>query len=139
METKKSKVINATYKKSFESKGVTFYEHELEFENGDRGKYISKEMNQNKFVQNQEADYTKEIKENNGYTNIIIKPVTKNSDFGGGKPSFHKSGNEAFAMSYAKDVLIASWTGVNSPKALTSDELFTLANRMYEWLESKKK
>jgi hypothetical protein len=50
-----------------------------------------------------------------------------------------RSGNESFSLAYAKDILVASWTGGKSPKALSSDEMFSIADKMFEWLEKKKK
>jgi len=41
-----------------------------------------------------------------------------------------RSGNESFALSYAKDVVCAGKTDVKN--------IFALADKMYEWLEGKK-
>lgn len=109
-ESKKAVVSSATYKKSFESKGTTFFQHEIEFNNGDKGQYVSKAFEQSKFVQGQEVEYTIEKVENNGYTNYRIKPKELDSigggNFkGGGKQFTHN--NKGFALSYGKDITVA--------------------------------
>lgn len=47
--------------------------------------------------------------------------------FGGGK---QRSGNESFAMSYAKDIVCAGKTDLKN--------LLPLADKIYDWLEKKK-
>lgn len=49
-----------------------------------------------------------------------------NSGGYGGK----RSGNESFALSYAKDIVVGGKTDVKN--------LFALADKMYDWLEKKK-
>lgn len=49
---------------------------------------------------------------------------------GGGYSGGKKFGNESFALSYAKDVVIHGKTDIKN--------LFTLADKMYDWLEKKK-
>lgn len=104
-ESKKAKVIGATYKKSFESNGTTFYTHVIEFDNQDKGDYITKTFEQTKFTVGEIIDYTIERTEKNGFVNFRIKtieqPFTK---FGGGKPA---PNNKGFALSYAKDITVA--------------------------------
>lgn len=50
MEIKESKVTSAKFITQKELKFGTFYEHEVEFENGDTGFYLSKTQEQSKFV-----------------------------------------------------------------------------------------
>lgn len=54
----------------------------------------------------------------------------KPSGSGGGYSGRQRSGNESFALSYAKDVVIGGKTDIKN--------LFALADKMYEWLEKKK-
>ncbi len=49
---------------------------------------------------------------------------------GGGYQAKQRSGNESFALSYAKDVVIGGKADIKN--------LFALADKMYEWLEKKK-
>jgi len=55
------------------------------------------------------------------------KPGASGGGFGGGR---QRSGNESFALSYSKDIVCAGKTDVKN--------LFTLADKMYDWLEKKK-
>lgn len=138
-ESKKAKVISATYKKSFESKGTTFFTHTIEFDNGDKGDYISKSFEQTKFVQGQTIDYTIEKQESNGYTNYRIKPVEQaftGGGFKGGARDF-KPNNKGFALSYAKDItvaLIAQGKVSSSTEAIAMTKAFY--NEFYQILES---
>jgi hypothetical protein len=136
-ESKKAKVISATYKKSFENKGTTFFTHAIEFDNGDKGDYVSKSFEQTKFVNGQTLDYTIEKNESNGYTNYRIKPVEQafTGGFKGGKD--FKPNNKGFALSYAKDItvaLIAQGKVSSSAEAIAITKAFY--NEYYQILES---
>ena len=137
-ESKKAKVISATYKKSFENKGTTFFTHAIEFDNGDKGDYVSKAFEQSKFVQGQTVDYTIEKQESNGYVNYRIKPAEQAfaGGFKGGGKDF-KPNNKGFALSYAKDItvaLIAQGKVENSKEAIAITKAFY--NEFYQILES---
>lgn len=54
------------------------------------------------------------------------KPGASGGFSGGGR----RSGNESFALSYAKDVVIGGKADIKN--------LFALADKMYDWLEKKK-
>lgn len=90
METR-SKVTQVTGNGTWNSQYGLLYKFEVHFENGDYGTYMSKSLEQNKFVVGQEADYTRESKQGTGgamyYT---IKPVMAQQQFGGGKPAYQK-------------------------------------------------
>lgn len=91
METKKSIVRSAIYKKAFNSEkygeGHIF---EITFDNGDKGDYIGKTNPQTTFVDGKETEYTIEKKVNGNYTNYSIKPVKNGNGFvpGKGNPSY---------------------------------------------------
>lgn len=68
------------------------------------------------------------ISPNPPYGNKITWNKPGNS--GGGYGGKQRSGNESFALSYAKDVVIGGKVDVKN--------LFALADKMYEWLEKKK-
>ena len=53
----------------------TLYGFYVTFENGDNGKYNSKDPNQNKFLVGQEATYDYIPREYNGKTYYTVKPV----------------------------------------------------------------
>src|ERR1041385_658958 len=55
------------------------------------------------------------------------KPNQGGGFSGGGR---QRAGNESFALSYAKDVVIGGKTDIKN--------LFALADKMYDWLEKKK-
>lgn len=55
------------------------------------------------------------------------KPGSSGGFSGGGNK---RSGNESFALSYAKDVVCAGKADLKN--------IFSLADKMYDWLESKK-
>lgn len=90
METKKSKVVAATFKNQGTGQYGPYFIHTIVFENSDVGDYLSKKNPQDYFKVGQEAEYTKEVKQNGQYTNITIKPVqtqgTGNNFRGGGSP-----------------------------------------------------
>lgn len=59
-----------------------------------------------------------------------IKQVS--SGYGGGKKT---GGNASFALSYAKDILVASYmTSVTDIKVITTENMFALAGKMVKWL-----
>ncbi|MES2395628.1 MAG: hypothetical protein V4549_06480 [Bacteroidota bacterium] len=141
METKKSKVTKIDFQKEWAGAKGTVYYFLIEFANGDKGQFSANKKDQTKFKVEAEEEYTLEIKINGEYKNTIInKPVQEGK--GGFQKNFSPKGNESFALAYAKDVMIATW-GANrspdAPKAFTSDQMFAIADKMFTWLESKKK
>lgn len=75
-----------------------------------------------------------------GKSGKVKKPDSgdyKSNPSGGSKGQY--GGNASFAISYAKDVLIASYT---SPKeevlVLSTDQMFALGDKIYNWMEEKK-
>jgi len=53
--------------------------------------------------------------------------------FGGGRP---KSGNESFALAYAKDYAVAM---IGAGKEFKGEHVISLAELFYKWMEEKKK
>lgn len=77
-ETKKSKVVGATFKKSGTGQYGEWHAFQITMENGDSGDYLSKTNPQNAFVTGQTVDY--EIgKDTNGYWKI--KPIRQQGGF----------------------------------------------------------
>lgn len=108
METKTSKVKNALLKKQWEGRNGTMFDFNVEFENGDKGVYITKSNPQEVFVQGQEITYTIEKVSKNGYENVVVKPVLieKSGNFGKSVPKNYKADFISFAASYAKDLVV---------------------------------
>lgn len=75
MEQKKDKVKKTAFYKEVDLEHGKFYSHIVEMENGDKGSYLSKNKDQNKFVEGQETEYTFEDKGDPKYNRI--KPVSK--------------------------------------------------------------
>jgi hypothetical protein len=108
-------------------KGGQIFYHDIELDNGDKGSIGSKEKEPAKLNPGQSLTYTLE--------NGKIKAVQPQSAMGGFKKQ--PANNASFAMAYAKDVVIGSWNE-HSPKKLTSEELFKIADKMFAWMEEKK-
>jgi len=90
METR-SKVTQVTGNGTWNSQYGLLYKFEVHFENGEYGTYMSKSLEQNKFVVGQEATYTRDSKQaTGGAMYYTIKPVQPQQQFGGGKPAFQK-------------------------------------------------
>lgn len=91
MDTKRSIVRSAIFKKSINGQNGEMHIHEITFDNADKGDYISKSNPQTAFVQGAEVDYTIEKKINGNYTNYSIKPVKQMGNGfvpGKGNPSY---------------------------------------------------
>lgn len=132
---KKSKITKIQFTKPWDSGIGTVYFHDIEFENGDKGQAGFKSEVPADYEIGTEHEYELTPNANPQYAGKL-KFIKPNS--GGGKGGFSKPANNAgFALSYAKDILIASWQP-QSTKRLTSDEMFALADKMLNWLESKK-
>lgn len=133
METKHSIVKRITHNvKQWNSQNGIVYYHTIEFENGDKGNYGSKNESCTKFAEGQEANYTIESKVNGNYTNVIIKPVQEE------QKAFVKKSNgseESFALSYSKDLACAN---ISAGKTVKASDVIEVAEAFYNWLKSKK-
>ena len=81
---KTSKCLKCEFKNSFNGKYGTLHSFDVEFENGDKGLYISSNKNAPKFKVGEEASYDIVAKEGkNGVWNKIspIKPSFNNSKY----------------------------------------------------------
>lgn len=93
METKRSIVRSAIFKKANSGTNGLYYIHEITFDNNDKGVYFSKTETQDTFKEGQEAEYTIETKVNGNFTNYSIKPIRATNGFvpGKGNPAYeHK-------------------------------------------------
>ena|SRR3990167_8945220 len=68
-----------------------------------------------------------EITEGQYGKKIKLKSSGGGGGFGGGK---QRSGNESFALSYSKDLVVAG--------KVTIEQIIPVADKLYQWLESKK-
>lgn len=93
METKKSIVRTAIFKKAFSGKNGLAYIFDITFDNQDTGQYFSNSEKQDVFQEGKEIEYTIEQKTNGNYTNYSIRPVKSGNGFvpGKGNPAYeHK-------------------------------------------------
>lgn len=105
---KKAKVTKVTKFDKVDSYGNTSYM--IEFENGDKGYYSTKDADQKKFIVGNVSDYVLEEKVGaKGPYNKIKLPETEQKSFGG----FQKKQQDpkvqfiSFSMSYTKDLIVA--------------------------------
>ena len=68
METKQSTITKVTANGIWKSDKGNFYKWEVEFQNGDAGGAMTKELEQKRYVVGETITYTKEVKGN--FTNI---------------------------------------------------------------------
>ena len=132
---KKAKVTKITKMDKKDNYGNTSFI--VEFENGDKGFYVSKNENQSVFVVGQDANYLIETKLGNSgkeYFKVSTpqKPFTPNN--GGAKytPQDPKTQMISFALSYSKDCYVAN---INNGKNVGEDFIFSIADRMVKWLK----
>lgn len=137
----KAKINNIKATGAKEGKHGTLYGYEIKYEvDGIEriGYYNSKSEDQKKFIEGQECEFTEE-KRTSGKGNdyYIIKPVYQ----GRGKSNFGKalsreqSKYSGFAMSYAKDLVIADKIKMNEIEAYTR-KMFDLMVELDKTLQS---
>lgn len=129
METKKSKVVAATFKNQGTGQYGPYFIHTIVFENGDVGDYLSKKNPQDYFKVGQEADYTKETKQNGQYQNISIKPVQQQQGgnrFNGGSPTAQ---NKRTALECAISLAVAG--------KIKDDQIIPKASSFAMWLNQE--
>lgn len=138
MEIKTAKCIKAEPTgRTWSANGKTYHVHSIEMENNDKGEYSSAYPDQGKFIQGAVTTY--EYHPATGNFPAKLKP--KQSDQGGGGNGKYQAKNghgnvASFALSYAKDIYIAHQSHITD-KAFTTEHMFTLADRMHDWLKSK--
>jgi hypothetical protein len=106
---KKAKVKKITKMDKVDSYGNTSFI--IEFENGDKGFYTSKNADQRNFVVGSEAEYVieeKEGKEGKKYFKITLPKVEGQAFQRGGKPQVEpRIQMISFAAAYTKDLIVA--------------------------------
>lgn len=120
-------------KGTYESQYGTMYKYEISIgeHTGEYSskKYQTKDAEGFPFVIDSEVEY--EYTPHEKYPKI--KPAQSGNYNGGHKKN--NGGNASFSMSYAKDVLVASYmTSKDEIKPITTDQMFALADKMTKWL-----
>lgn len=131
----KALITGVKFIKEFESKFGKLYSFKVEYE-GRTAFYSSKSKDQNKFREGQEAEFTEETKTSEKGSYLVIKPPLKNGQSNFGKAlTREKTKYSGFAVSYAKDLLVA---GRISKEELAPQAwiLFELMVEMDKTLES---
>jgi hypothetical protein len=136
----KAIIQEVTYKKEFESKFGTMYVFHVKYDDI-TAVYNSKYKDQKKFIPGQEAEFTEETKtytdkQGNQKEYFVIKPLLQNKQSNFGKAlGREKSKYSGFAVSYAKDLLVAGRINKDelAPQAWV---LFELMVEMDKTLES---
>ena len=117
---KKSKVKLVTFKKEFQGRDQKQkYVFIIEFENGDKGEYVSLKRDQMFFKEGIETSYKKKTAENHGHIDVSINPIYT-SNVSSGNPGGNPGGNSrsrfeknypldfiSFSASYTKDLMVA--------------------------------
>jgi hypothetical protein len=104
----KAIIENTKYISVFNTRFGEFHSHKIWYNNKEAF-YNSKSKEQTKFVKGKEAEFTEELKEGKNGKYLQIKPLQK---FNGGSNygrqlQKEQSRYSGFAMSYAKDLVIA--------------------------------
>jgi hypothetical protein len=103
----KALITDVKFQKEYDTKFGKNYSFKVTY-NGRTGYYSSKSKDQNKFVAGQEAEFTEETKTSEKGTYIVIKPPFQNRQSNFGKAlNKEKSRYSGFAVSYAKDLVVA--------------------------------
>lgn len=129
----KSKISKISFVKPWSGERGTVYFHDIEFENGDKGQAGLNKEEPTEYGVGTEHEYA--LIANGNYA-AKIKFLKQGGSGGGVKKQ--TGGNASFALSYSKDILVASWENEAAPMRLTTKEMFSLADKMYEWMEGKK-
>lgn len=113
----------------------TLYGFYVTFENGDNGKYNSKDPNQSKFVIGQEATYDYIPREYNGKTYYTVKPV--NPQYANVAPSGGSSAPSGTHTS--KDESIIRQTALKAAAELggTPQQVIANAQTFADWVMKK--
>lgn len=113
----------------------TFYKFEYTMEDG--ATLTASHKKQEGFAIGASVEY--EIKGTNehGSYGSVKKPDTGNYS-GSGVSRVDSSSNRGYALSYAKDVLVASYMSQNKDiLVLGTEQMFALADKMDKWLDNK--
>lgn len=125
METKKARVKATTMKREGIGQYGPYFVHTIIFDNGDNGDYMAKTNPQTYFKEGEEAEYTKEVKQNGNYTNTVIKPIQQpKAGFNGGNPTLQ---NRRVALQCAVELMAPKYAG-------DFKQLLTTAEEFEKWI-----
>lgn len=128
METKTAKITRTTFVSEWAGPNGNVYYHSIELDNGDSGQIGSKEKMPAKLNPGQELTYTLESTPRGNKIKAVVenRPQFK----GSGKPQVDPRQQVAtFAMSYTKDLIVASQVKLGDMEAVF--------DRMYKAIMSK--
>ena len=131
----KAIIKSAEFVKEFESKFGMLYQHRIKYDEK-TAYYSSKKKEQTYFIPGKEAEFTEEIKESKNGKYTTIKPVNSfagNSNFTRALKK-EQSKYSGFAMSYAKDLVIADKIKLDQISDYTK-KMFTLMVELDRTLE----
>lgn len=130
----KSKCIKCKFKNEFESSYGKLYSFDVEFEDGTKGLYNSKDKDNPKFKEGEEAEYETEeksgVKNGKEWSFTKIKPAQKGFGGGGYKetPEDRKKKAKRTAVGASVDFIVLSGIEVSAEKVQP------LHNFFYTWL-----
>lgn len=127
----KAVIKDVKFHKEYKSKYGMLYSHKVYYE--DRWAfYSSKKKEQDKFIKGQEAEFTEDKVQGEYGPYYVIKPVSNNYNSNFGKAlKREQSRYSGFAMSYAKDMVVAG--------IISKDYIFQYADDMFTWMVEKDK
>lgn len=103
----KELITDVKFVKEYESKFGKLYSFKVSYA-GRTAFYSSKKMDQTTFIVGKEAEFTEESKTSTNGSYLVIKPPQKSGQSNFGKAlNKEKSRYSGFAVSYAKDLLVA--------------------------------
>lgn len=122
----KAKIKAVEYKKEYTTKYGTMYLFRVDYDDK-TGWYSSKSKDQKKFTGGQEAEFTETVSTNDrGEDYITIKPIYSAPAGNFGKAvKKEQSRYSGFAMSYAKDLVVAGKIEIKQIEA-TTKKLFQI-------------
>jgi len=116
----------------------TLYGFYVTFENGDNGKYNSKDQNQNKFLAGQEATYEYIPRDYNGKTYFTVKPVNPQFAQGGTYTPSNATSTPSGATT-SKDESIIRQTALKAAAEIGGTPQVVIANAQFfaDWVMKK--
>ena len=130
----KAKITGVRFVKEFEGKYGKAFVFGVSYA-GKEAQYISKSKEQTKFVNGQEAEFTETVKTWNDEDQITIRPVQANTGNFGRAVKKEQSRYSGFAMSYAKDLVVADKIEIKDLRKYTTT-MFDLMVELDKTLQS---
>lgn len=131
----KGKIISVKYHKPVTTKYGEMHQHQVTIEKDGVNilcQYLCKSKDQNTFIGGKEAEYNLTEREYQGNTYYNIKPINNrgNSNFSRNIKK-EQSKYSGFAMSYAKDLVVAG--------SIEANQMFPTAQKMLDWMVEQDK